>query len=229
MKAIEFPSRVRVVDFLGVSYPVAYFGDVPGCETDYRQLLYWNPLLTLSSGEVVQVQLTAPAYTGNFLAVVEGLTEDGVPVYDTFAFEIKFYNNDERKSSTGSFFLDLVGTEYGWTQKANIDSKSYEIFKDKEDFSMFFEDYQTRFSTMRVKLSRTIVVGYPQQILLDIEIPIGYTATPAGLVKNGSTGIKGVVGSALADEKIYDLQGRRVNGQPRSGVYIKGGKKVIIK
>ena len=94
---------------------------------------------------------------------------------------------------------------------------------------MFFEDYQTRFSTMRVKLSRTIVVGYPQQILLDIEIPIGYTATPAGLVKNGSTGIKGVVESVSADDKIYDLQGRRVNGQPRSGVYIKGGKKVIIK
>jgi hypothetical protein len=148
---------------------------------------------------------------------------------DTFAFEIKFYNNDERKSSTGSFFLDLVGTEYGWTQKANIDSKSYEIFEAKEDFSMFFEDYQTRFSTMRVKLSRSIVVGYPQQILLDVEIPIGYTATPAGLVKNGSTGIKGVVGSASADEKIYDLQGRRVKGQPQSGIYIKGGKKVIIK
>ena len=148
---------------------------------------------------------------------------------DTFAFEIKFYNNDERKSSTGSFFLDLVGTEYGWTQKANIDSKSYEIFKDKEDFSMFFEDYQTRFSTMRVKLSRSIVVGYPPILLLDVEIPIGYTATPAGLIKNGTTGIKGVVESVSADDKIYDLQGRRVNGQPRSGVYIKGGKKVIIK
>lgn len=89
VKAIEFPAQVRVVDFLGVSYPVAYLGEVPSGNSDYRQLLYWNPLLTLSSGEVVQVQLTAPAYAGNFLAVVEGLTEDGVPVYDTFAFEVR--------------------------------------------------------------------------------------------------------------------------------------------
>ena len=110
-----------------------------------------------------------------------------------------------------------------------MEPKEYMTWSRDEDFSIFYDDYQTKFSTMRLRLIRRIISGYPSILLLDVEIPIGYTATPAGLIKNGTTGIKGVVESVSADEKIYDLQGRRVNGQPQSGIYIKGGKKVIIK
>ena len=31
------------------------------------------------------------------------------------------------------------------------------------------------------------------------------------------------------DSRLYDLQGRRVEGQPAKGLYISNGKKVIIK
>ena len=148
---------------------------------------------------------------------------------DTFVFEFKFYNNDERTSTLGSFLFSLIGTNVSWTEFARMEPKEYMTWSRDEDFSIFYDDYQTKFSTMRLRLIRRIISGYPSILLLDVEIPIGYTATPAGLIKNGTTGIKGVVESVSADDKIYDLQGRRVNGQPRSGVYIKGGKKVIIK
>ena len=49
---LSFPDNVKVVDFNGVSYPVAYYGGTPpeGVE-DVRQLLYWDPALRLASGE----------------------------------------------------------------------------------------------------------------------------------------------------------------------------------
>ena len=31
------------------------------------------------------------------------------------------------------------------------------------------------------------------------------------------------------DGEIYDLSGRRVVGQPRKGIYVKNGKKIVIK
>lgn len=31
-----------------------------------------------------------------------------------------------------------------------------------------------------------------------------------------------------ADETLYDLHGRRVNGTPRHGIYLRQGRKVII-
>ena len=31
------------------------------------------------------------------------------------------------------------------------------------------------------------------------------------------------------NSQLYDLQGRRISGNPSSGVYIKGGKKIIIR
>ena len=31
------------------------------------------------------------------------------------------------------------------------------------------------------------------------------------------------------DAVLYDLSGRRVQGNPRSGIYVKNGKKIIIK
>ena len=46
--------------------------------------------------------------------------------------------------------------------------------------------------------------------------------------ENGTTSIEGV--AADGDEgQLYDLTGRIVNGQPRPGIYVRNGKKLIIK
>jgi len=45
---------------------------------------------------------------------------------------------------------------------------------------------------------------------------------------DGHTGISSLrtVGS---DARLYDLQGRRIEGQPAKGLYISNGKKVVVK
>lgn len=88
--ALHFPDNVRVVDFQGVAYPVAYNGAVPEGEgQDLRQLLYWHPVLNLDAGSDYRLEFTTPGYAGRFKAVAEGFTEDGKPVYQEFTFEVE--------------------------------------------------------------------------------------------------------------------------------------------
>ena len=88
--ALHFPANVRVVDFQGVSYPVAYNGAVPPGEgQDLRQLLYWHPILNLDAGSDYRLEFTTPGYAGRFKAVVEGFTEDRTPIYQEFSFEVE--------------------------------------------------------------------------------------------------------------------------------------------
>ena len=88
--ALNFPANVRVVDFQGVAYPVAYSGIVPEGEgQDLRQLLYWHPVLQLDAGSDYRLEFTAPGYAGRFKAVAEGFAEDGTPIYQEFTFEVE--------------------------------------------------------------------------------------------------------------------------------------------
>jgi len=87
--ALSFPPSVRVVDFKGVSYPLAYPGGVPAEGADWRQLLYWHPALSVPSGGVVRLPLTMPAYPGTFRVQVEGWTASGKPVRASYRFEVE--------------------------------------------------------------------------------------------------------------------------------------------
>ena len=88
--ALHFPANVRVVDFQGVTYPVAYTGAVPEGEgQDLRQLLYWHPILQLDADSNLRLEFNTPGYAGRFKAVAEGFTEDGKPIYQEFTFEVE--------------------------------------------------------------------------------------------------------------------------------------------
>ena len=88
--ALSFPSNVRVLDFKGVSYPVAYYGSVvKGDGGDTRQLLYWDPAMCMNPGEQKRVLAHAPDYAGRFRIVAEGLTEDGTPIHQEWDFEVE--------------------------------------------------------------------------------------------------------------------------------------------
>ena len=79
-----------MVDYQGVSYPVAYDGSVPEGEgQDRRQLLYWHPILNLDADSNYRVEFRAPGYEGRFKAVAEGFTEDGKPIYQEFSFVVE--------------------------------------------------------------------------------------------------------------------------------------------
>lgn len=87
--AINFPQSVRVTDFKGVSFPVAYTGRFHSQGgDDYRQLLYWHPLLEAGAGQSIGIQLTAPSYTGTFAVSLQGISEDGTPVRSVTLFDI---------------------------------------------------------------------------------------------------------------------------------------------
>ncbi len=88
--AIPFPANVQVVDFKGVSYPVAYYGTAPsGDGEDSRQLLYWDPAAKIEAGGQKRINLTAPDYPGRFRAVAEGVAADGTPIHHEWTFEVE--------------------------------------------------------------------------------------------------------------------------------------------
>ena len=78
LPTMQFADNVRVVDFQGCSLPLAYTCAGVGSDyPDYRQTLYWHPMLTLAPGESISVECKTPAYSGRFEVVAEGLTGKG--------------------------------------------------------------------------------------------------------------------------------------------------------
>lgn len=81
LPSMQFADNVRIVDFQGCSIPLAYTCAGVGPEyPDYRQTLYWHPLLTLAPGESVELECKTPAYSGRFDVVAEGLSARGETV-----------------------------------------------------------------------------------------------------------------------------------------------------
>ena len=81
LPSMQFADNVRVIDFQGCSLPLAYTCEGVGRKyPDFRQTLYWHPLLTLAPGEALTLECKLPDYDGRFEAVAEGLTDAGAPV-----------------------------------------------------------------------------------------------------------------------------------------------------
>ena len=87
MTALHFPENVRVVDYMGVSYPVAYPGETLPKGDDIRQLLYWNPALEIPESGTYTVPLQLPSYRGTFRITAEGWTPDGKPLSASVRFQ----------------------------------------------------------------------------------------------------------------------------------------------
>ena len=90
LPSMQFADNVRIVDFQGCSIPLAYTCEGVGPEyPDYRQTLYWHPLLTLAPGESMTLECKTPAYSGRFELVAEGLTGQGNPVSARNGFTLR--------------------------------------------------------------------------------------------------------------------------------------------
>lgn len=75
---LDFPSRTRVMDYRGVGFPLAYFGERPSGGTDSRELLYWSPVTEIDGN--MGISVAAPQYQGRFCIYAEGLTQGGKAV-----------------------------------------------------------------------------------------------------------------------------------------------------
>lgn len=92
LPAFTFDNSTRIVDWQGVSWPQAYTGASfhPGdTYPDYRQTIYWHPILEIGAGETMTIPCNLPDYRGSFVVVAEGLDAAGNPVSGRLSFEVK--------------------------------------------------------------------------------------------------------------------------------------------
>ena len=89
LPGFQFGNNVRVIDFQGVSWPTAFTGEALREEEgypDYRQTIYWHPLLKLAPGQTMEIPCKMPDYQGLFKVSLEGLSADGKPLQAETAF-----------------------------------------------------------------------------------------------------------------------------------------------
>ncbi len=87
--ALHFPDNVRVIDYQGLSYPVAYPGGAPSAGQDLRQLLYFHPGVQVKGRSAERLTLHLPAYGGRFRVVAEGWTPEGTPIRAAYSFTVQ--------------------------------------------------------------------------------------------------------------------------------------------
>ena len=82
LPGIKFNDGVRVVQFKGCSYPMAFTCQEIGEDfPDYRELLYWHPQIKLPAGESSSIKVKIPANVKEIRICAEGMMENGTPFY----------------------------------------------------------------------------------------------------------------------------------------------------
>ena len=92
LPSFTFGSNVRVIDWQGVSRPMAFTGESlfhGDGYPDYRQTIYWHPLMSLEAGAGTVAECRLPDYKGRFVIVAEGITAGGEPFRASTSFELR--------------------------------------------------------------------------------------------------------------------------------------------
>ena len=92
LPSFTFGGNARVIDWQGVSYPMAFTcADMPddGRYPDYRQTVCWHPLVEVAAGSSTVIRYKLPDYKGRFVVVVEGMTTSGKPVFRRSVIEVQ--------------------------------------------------------------------------------------------------------------------------------------------
>ena len=80
LPGIKFNDGVRVVQFKGCSYPMAFTCQEIGEDfPDYRELIYWHPQIKLPAGESSSIKVKIPANVKEIRICAEGMMENGTP------------------------------------------------------------------------------------------------------------------------------------------------------
>ena len=89
LPSFGFDGSTRIVDWQGVSWPQASTGarlSDGDAYPDYRQTIYWHPLLQISAGQTLTIPIRIPDYKGSFVIVAEGLSASGNPIFSRISF-----------------------------------------------------------------------------------------------------------------------------------------------
>lgn len=90
---ITFGAHVRIHQFSGVQYPISFSAPFYPTQNhsvrpDWRHTLYWNPNILSQAGEEKIITCYSSDYTGDFIAVIEGVTADGQGFRKTCRFSV---------------------------------------------------------------------------------------------------------------------------------------------
>ena len=151
------------------------------------------------------------------------ITADGVPQLGGENIQVKAYKADVLKQTAAGTGHSFTGTVAGLDNAAAAAANAY-ILQDDGKFHKVTTDYPTA----TVPAYHAYVVCPKTSGAKQLSIIIDGETTGIGGVKDGTTGLNG---------PVYDLQGRRVadrlddaaRHRLPAGVYIVGGRKVILK
>ena len=139
-----------------------------------------------------------------------------------------YIKNDDTRTWKKPYSISMQSTMVGETGR--ISGSNYDTIPPGQTMELDASELDGIFSTSENLNDIRILIGtsYGKFVqgttLLDVTVKKGTTVTPSGV-----TGISTIHREPSSNNLIYDLQGRRVNGQPARGIYIMNNKKIIIK
>lgn len=92
LPSFDLDSKVSVFNFQGALIPACHTGVKKSAANDYpdyRQTIYWNPIVDLSPKSSYHLECVTPIYKGDFVIVVEGVTESGIPIFSKSYFQVR--------------------------------------------------------------------------------------------------------------------------------------------
>ena len=198
-------------------------------DNEKKEFVFTNEFPSLSAGEPYLIVVKK----GEFGLSAEGVEiisepKEGTAVYDAAMSKVvgRFKGTFKRYKAEEGVKANAYGLRNSgnWTRYRN-DFSGWET-RNVNTFRCYFSfDEPTNIDEYKMKFVRTEngdmeteeVTDFPSEWFEDED---SSTDDPTGI-----SGVK-VAGN---DSRLYDLQGRRVEGQPAKGLYISNGKKVIIK
>lgn len=198
-------------------------------DNEKKEFIFTNEFPSLSAGEPYLVVVKK----GEFGLSAEGVEiisepKEGTAVYDAAMSKVvgRFKGTFKRFTAEEGIKANAYGMRYknNWTRYRN----GYDGWETRHvrTFCCYFSfDEPTNIDEYMMKFVRTEngdmetgeVTDFPSEWFEGEE---GGSDDPTGISS---------VRVAGSDTRLYDLRGRRVEGQPAKGLYISNGKKVIIK
>ena len=198
-------------------------------DNEKKEFIFTNEFPSLSAGEPYLIVVKK----GEFGLSAEGVEiisepKEGTAVYDAEMSKVvgRFKGTFKRFAAEEGIKANAYGMRDGgkWIRYRN----GYDGWETRfvKTFRCYFSfDTPTDINEYTMKFVRTENGDMETEEVKDF--PSEWFENEDGSSDN-PTGI-GSVRVAGSDTRLYDLQGRRVEGQPAKGLYISNGKKVIIK
>ena len=197
-------------------------------DNEKKEFIFTNEFPSLVAGEPYLIVVKKGEF-GLSADGVEIISEpkEGTAVYDAAMSKVvgRFKGTFKRFYATDGVPQNAYGLKGGKFTRYRNDYKDWET-RNVNTFRCYFSfDEPTNIDEYTIKFVRTEngdmeteeVTDFPSEWFEDEE---GSSDDPTGISS---------VRVAGNDSRLYDLQGRRVEGQPAKGLYISNGKKIMIK